>query len=112
MNTFKYLFLIGAIACGALAMIGMLMSGYGAIWDWVPWLAFVPAYMLLNYVIEDYGLGSAYTLWVGWIVVVIALFVLVAGESWGEALSDNQYLALGVTLFGLIGLSLSRPKRG
>ena len=93
-------------------MIGMLMTGYGAIWDWVPWLAFVPAYMLLNYVIEDYGLGSAYTLWVGLIVVVIALFVMIAGESWGEYLSDSQYLALAVVVIGLIGLSLSRPKKG
>ncbi|MGB1250770.1 MAG: SMR family transporter [Candidatus Promineifilaceae bacterium] len=109
MNPFKYLFLIGAILLGAIAMVSMLMSGQGAIWDWLPWFAFIPAYMLLNNVIEDYGLGSAYTLWAGGIVILVALFVVLYGESWGEVLTSGQYIALGVTVLGLLGLSLSQP---
>ena len=111
MNPMKYIFLLGAILSGALGMIAMLYYEAGGIWDWIPWLAFIPAFILLNYVIEDYGLGSAYTLWAGWMVVIIAGFVIGYGASWGEIINDNQYLALGLTVLGLVGLSLSRPKQ-
>ena len=112
MNPMKYVFLIGAILSGAIGMIAMLYSEAGGIWAWIPWLAFIPAFTLLNYVIEDYGLGSAYTLWAGWMIVIIAGYVVLFGESWGEVISSGQYMAIGLTILGLVGLSLSRPKKG
>ena len=108
-NPIKYLFLTGAIFCGAIGMISMLISNEG-IWAWIPWLAFIPAFTFLNYVIEDYGIGSAYTLWVGAIVVFVALFVILIGGSWGEYLNNTQYFALLLICLGLGGLGISQPK--
>lgn len=109
-NPFKYIFLIGAIIFGAVGMIAMLISNEG-LWAWIPWLAFIPAYTLLVYVAEDYGIGSSYTLWIGAIILIVSLFVILFGASWGEELSNNQYVAILLVAIGLVGLSLSRPKQ-
>lgn len=108
-NPAKYLFLIGAILCGAIGMISMLISNEG-IWAWIPWLAFIPAYSLLVIVSEDYGIGSAFMLWIGAIVICIGLFVFMFGSDWGEYLSNTQYVALLFVFIGLTGLSVSQPK--
>ena len=109
-NPAKYLFLTGAILCGAIGMVSMLISNEG-IWAWIPWLAFIPAYALLVLTSEDYGIGSAFILWIGSIVVLIGLFVFLFGESWGEFLSGTQYIALMIVLLGLVGLTFSQPNR-
>lgn len=88
----------------------MLISNEG-IWAWIPWLAFIPAYMLLVLVAEDYGIGPAYTLWSGAVVLAIAIFVMLYGASWGETLSDTQYIALLTILVGVVGLTASQPKK-
>jgi len=112
MNFMKYVFLIGAIICGALAMMAVLMSsgeGASSIWSWAAWLLYIPAFYLLNFIFEDYGIGSGYTLWAGGTVVLVALFVAVYGPSWGETLNVWQYGSLLLVVMGLVGLSLTRP---
>lgn len=111
MNFVKYLFLLGSIICGAIGLIAMLMAGESdsQLWSWVAWLIYIPAFSLLYYMIEDYGIGSAITLWAGGTAVLVALFVMVLGASWGEMLNSWQYGALGVTVVGLFGLSLTSP---
>lgn len=108
-NPIKYIFLIGAIFCGAVGMISMLISNEG-IWAWIPWLAFIPAYSLLVTISEDYGMGTSYLLWIGSIILIVALFVLLFGADWGEILTNTQYLAGLLVLLGLVGLSLSQPQ--
>ena len=108
-NPAKYLFLIGAVLCGAIGVIAMLISNEG-IWAWIPWLAFIPAYSLLVIISEDYGVGASFMLWIGSIVICIGLFVFLIGSEWGEVLSATQYTALLFVLIGLIGLSMSQPR--
>ena len=112
MNFMKYVFLISAIILGALGMMTILISsgeGASTLWDWASWLLYMPAFYLLNFIFEDYRIGSGYTLWAGGTVLFVAIFVAVYGPSWGETLNAWQYGALSLVVIGLVGLSLSRP---
>ena len=106
-NPLKYLFLIGAAVCAASGMIAMMTTG--AVWEWVSWLIWIPSFLLLSFVIEDYGLGPAVTLWSAGSAWLIMLYVALYGTAWGELLNETQWIALGITTIGLIGLAVSKP---
>lgn len=110
MNPFKYLFLLGAILCGGIGVVAMLIASDGgsAFWSWTSWLIYIPAFILLHYVIEDYGYGPAVTLWAGGTVVIAVIYIFFVGSVWGEVFNNWQYAGLAITVLGLIGLSVSK----
>ena len=112
---YETLSLIGGIIFGALGMLAVVASSAegqsNSYLSWGSWLLYIPAFYLLNFIFEDYGIGSGYTLWAGGTVVLVALFVMVYGPSWGETLNVWQYGSLGLVVMGLVGLSLTRPAR-
>jgi len=105
-NPIKYVFVFGAALCAAIGIIAMIIGG--GIWDWIAWLIWIPAFMLLLYVIEDYGIGVAVTLLTGSSAIFVALYVWFFGAAWGEVLNGTQLMALAVASAGLVGLSLTK----
>ena len=106
-NPIKYLFLIGASVCAAVGIIAMLMTG--GVWEWVSWLIWIPSFLLLSFVIEDYRLGPAVTLWSVGSLLLVVLYVWLYGSAWGELFNETQSVAIGLTVIGFIGLAFSKP---
>lgn len=102
-NIFKYLFIIGAAVLTGIGVIGMFYDNVW--WQWLGWLIWIPAFLLLMYATEDYGFGIAVTLWAGYSLFFVAGYVWIVGAAWGEQITTTQWTGLGLTLVGLSWLS-------
>ena len=110
MNLIKYLIVIGAVLTGGFGAISILMYESGGAWLWLPWPAFIASFILWEQMNKTYGIGSASTLWVSGIVLIVGGFVRLFGHMWGEIMSNSQIVAAIVVLIGTFGLSLTRPR--
>jgi len=95
------LYITGSIILGALGIIAIIASSEGGkgsgLLNWLSWLLFIPAFTLLYFAFDDFGIAGAYAVW----AAGISLICIVQGMRWGDRLSISQLLAAGLMLIGL-----------
>lgn len=70
---------------------------------WLSWMLYLPAYYLLYFSLDSFGVAGGYALWVAGTAVLITL---IAAKKWHESFTKPQLIFFGITLFGLVGFGL------
>jgi len=103
---YETLSLIGGIIFGALGMLSVIASGEegqsNGILSWAGWSLYIPAFYLLFYSFEGFGVASGYALWGAGTAVIVAI----VGKRWGDRPSTGQIVSMMLVMVGLVGFAL------
>ena len=104
---YETLSLIGGIIFGALGMLSVIASREegqsNGILSWAGWLLYIPAFYLLFFSFEGFGVAGGYALWCAGTAIIVAI----VGVRWGDKPSIGQIISIILVIVGLVGFGLT-----
>ena len=99
--------LVGAIFFGVLGVLATLSASIGdknsGRLSWAAWILFYPAFVLLFFAFELYGVAGGFALW----GAALSLIVTIQGLRWGDNPTTAQWLSIALVILGLTAFGLS-----
>ena len=99
--------LIGSIFFAVLGLLATLSASIGdknSGWlSWAAWILFYPAFVLLFFAFELYGVAGGFALW----AAGLSLIVTIQAFRWGDNPTTAQLISIALVLLGLTAFGLS-----